>query len=128
MFPLSRNFLKFAAAGALLALTAASTPASANEMTQNLGPVPAYAPILATVGNQHLIAFFVPGDGQCHVQVVIWNADDIEAKSARGVRLSMNASQAASIDSSETESFTLKCGDHAESLAAVDTSQQFASK
>ena len=38
MFPLSRNFLKFAAAGALVALTAVSTPAHADEMVQNLGP------------------------------------------------------------------------------------------
>ena len=128
MFPLSRNFLKFAAAGALVALIAASTPAGAIEMTQNLGPVGPHEPILTTVGNKHVIAFFVPGDGQCNVHVVIWNADDIEAKSAGRVRLSMNAGQTASIDSSATESFTLKCGDHAESLAAVDTSQQFASK
>ena len=35
MFPLSRNFLKFAAAGALLALTAGITPALAYELTQN---------------------------------------------------------------------------------------------
>ena len=125
MFSFSRNFLKFAAASTLFALTTGITPASANEMTQNLGPVPAYAPILATVGNKHVIAFFVPGDGQCNVQVVTWNADDMEANSAGGVRLSLNAGQSASIDSSETESFTLKCGDHAETLASV---QQFASK
>jgi hypothetical protein len=127
MYSLSRNFLKFAAASTLLALTIGITPTSAYEMTQNLGPVPAYEPILTTVGNKHVIAFFVPGDGQCNVQVVIWNADDMEANSAGGVRLSLNASQTASIDSSETASFTLKCGDHAETLASVDTSQQFAS-
>ena len=38
MFPLSRNFLKFAAAGAFVALTV-FTPARADEMAQNLGPV-----------------------------------------------------------------------------------------
>ena len=114
-----------AAASTLFALTTGITPASAYEMTQNLGPVPAHEPILTTVGNKHVIAFFVPGDGQCNVQVVTWNADDMEANSAGGVRLSLNAGQTASIDSSETESFTLKCGDHAETLASV---QQFASK
>jgi hypothetical protein len=128
MFPLSRNFLKFAAAGALVALTAATMPANAYEMTQNLGPVSAHEPILTTVGNKHVIAFFVPGNGQCNVQVVIWNADDIEAKSAGGMRLSMNPGQIASIDSSGTESFSLKCGDNAETLASVDNNQQFASK
>src|SRR6476620_95343 len=125
MFSLSRNFLKFAAASTLFALTTGITPASAYEMTQKSGPVPAHEPILTTVGKKHVIAFFVPGDGQCNVQVVTWNADDMEANSAGGVRLSLNAGQTASIDSSETESFTLKCGGHAETLASV---QQFASK
>jgi hypothetical protein len=125
MFSLSRNLLKFAAASTLFALTTGITPASAYEMTQKSGPVPAHEPILTTVGNKHVIAFFVPGHGQCNVQVVSWNADDMEANSAGGMRLSLNAGQTASIDSSETESFTLKCGDHAETLASV---QQFASK
>ena len=36
MFPLTRNqFLKFAAAGAIVALTAASTPARADEVIQH---------------------------------------------------------------------------------------------
>ena len=39
MFSLSRNFLKFAAAGAFAALTVSGTPTYADEMAQNLGPV-----------------------------------------------------------------------------------------
>ena len=128
MFPLSRNFLKFAVAGALIALTAATTPASADEMVQNLGPVAPHEPMMATVGSKHVIAFFVPGNGQCNVQAVIWNADDMEAKSAGGVRVSLNPGQTASVDSSATETFTLQCGDHAETLASVDTKHQVASK
>jgi hypothetical protein len=128
MFPLSRNFLKFAAAGVFIALTAATARVSADEMVQNLGPVPAYEPILTAVGNKHVIAFFVPGNGQCNVQAVIWNADDMEAKSAGGFRVSLNPDQTASIDSSATETFTLQCGDHAETLAAIDSGQTVASK
>jgi hypothetical protein len=127
MFSLTRNFLKVASAAAVVALTAVSTPASANEMVQNLGPVPAHEPILKTVGNKHVIAFFVPGNGQCNVQAVIWNADDVEAKSA-GVRISLNPGQTVSIDSSATESFKLRCGDQADTLTAIDGNQQFASK
>src|SRR5262245_46934951 len=128
MFSLTRNFLKVASAAAVVALTAVSTsPASANEMVQNLGPVPAHEPILKTVGNKHVIAFFVPGNGKCNVQAVIWNADDVEAKSA-GVRISLNPGQTVSIDSSATESFKLRCGDQADTLAAIDGNQQFASK
>jgi hypothetical protein len=128
MFSLTRNFLKFATAGAIVALTAVSTPASAAEMVQNLGPVPAHEPVLKTVGNKHVIAFFVPGNGQCNVQLVIWNADDVDAKSAGSMRIGLNPGQTAAIDSSATESFKLRCGDHAETLAAIDGNQQFASK
>jgi hypothetical protein len=124
MFSLTRNTLKFTSAAAVVALTALSTPVSANEMVQNLGPVTAYEPILKTVGNKHVIAFYVPGDGQCNVQVVMWNANDVEAKST-GVKISLNPGQTVSIDGSGTETFNLRCGDNAETLAAID--QQFAS-
>jgi hypothetical protein len=128
MFPLTLNSLKLAAAGALVTLAAFATPASADEMVQRLGSVGPHEPLLTTVGTKRIIAFFVPGNGQCNVQAVLWNADDIEAKSAAGVRFALNPSQTASIDSSPTETFTLKCGDRAESLASVDTDQQVASK
>src|SRR5262245_7836599 len=127
MFSLTRNTLKVASASALVALGVIGTPASANEMVQNLGPVPAHQPILKTIGNKNVLAFFEPGNGQCNVQAVIWNVDEIETNPAR-VRLSLNPGQTASIDSSATESFKLRCGDHAETLAAIDDDQQFASK
>jgi hypothetical protein len=121
----SLNNLKFASAAAVVALTALSTPSSANEMIQNLGPVPAHQPILKTVGNKNVLAFFEPGNGQCNVQAVIWNVDEIETNPTR-VRVSLNPGQTASIDSSATESFNLRCGDDAETLTSMD--QQFASK
>jgi hypothetical protein len=139
MFPLSRNLLKLAAAGSIIALSAAThspyaqtlaavSPPSAEGMVQRLGSVGPHEPLLTTVGTKRIIAFFVPDNGQCNVQAVLWNADDIEAKSAAGVRFALNPSQTASIDSSPTETFTLKCGDHAESLASVDTDHEVASK
>jgi hypothetical protein len=44
MFSLSRNFLKFAAAGAFAALTVSGTPTCADEIAQNLGPVGPWSP------------------------------------------------------------------------------------
>src|SRR5262249_30717230 len=85
----------------------------ANEMIQQSGPVGPHEPILVTVAQKHVIAFFVPGNGQCNVQAVIWNADDPEAKSAARVRVSLNPRQTTFIDTSATETFTLKCGDFA---------------
>ena len=127
MFSLTRNTLKFTSAAAVVALTALSTPASANEMVQNLGPVPAHQPILKTVGNKNVLAFFEPGNGQCNVQAIIWNVNDIETNPTR-IQVSLYAGQTASIDSSATESFKLRCGDQAETLAGIDGDQQFASK
>ena len=128
MFPLSRNFLKFAAAGALLALTVSGTPARADEMAQNLGPVGPHEPMITTVGSKRVIAFYVPGNGGCNVQAVIWNVHDADATTAAGLRVSLNPAQTASIDGAENKSLTLKCGDYAEALSAVDAHQQVVSK
>ena len=128
MFPLSRNSLKMAAASAIVALPAFAAPVNAYERVQKLGPVVAFEPILTTIGNKNVVAFFSPGNGQCNVQAVFWNADDMEAKSAGGVRISLEPAQTVSIDSSPTETLTFKCGDYAESLSALDSDQQLAAK
>src|SRR5262245_5682484 len=127
MFSLTRNVLKVASAATIVALTAVSTPASADEMVQNLGPVPAHQPILKTVGKKNVLAFFEPGNAQCNVQAVIWNVDEVETNPTR-VQVSLDPGQTVSIDSSATESFKLRCGDQAETLAAIDGNRQFASK
>ena len=69
MFPLS---LKFAVVGAIFALTAAAHSPYADTIVQIPGPVGPYAPIMSSVGNKHVVAFFVPGDGRCNVQAVFW--------------------------------------------------------
>jgi hypothetical protein len=128
MFPLSHNLLKCAATGAFLALSAASTSALADELVQNSGPVGPHQPMITTIGSKNVIAFYVPGNGACHLQAVIWNRDDAAAVTAGGFRVSLNPGQTASIDSAENKSLTLKCGDYAETLEAVDTDHQVASK
>ena len=60
MFPLFRNFPKFVAAGAFVALFA-SNPAGADEMVQNLGPVGPNDTLLAKVGGMRVIAFLESG-------------------------------------------------------------------
>jgi hypothetical protein len=56
MFPLTGS-LSLAAAGAILALTAASIPARADELAQNLGPVAPREAILTWVGSKRIIAW-----------------------------------------------------------------------
>jgi hypothetical protein len=73
MTPLSHiRLLGLAGAVALAALTAASAPAHANEPLTNLGPVGPHEPILVKIGNQHIIAFFIPERGECAVNAVTW--------------------------------------------------------
>ncbi len=118
MFPLTRNqLLKVAAVGAIVAFSAASTPTRADEMTQNLGPVGPHEPILATVGNKRVIAFYQPDSGNCAVHVVAWNATDVNAESTVGFQVTLDPGETAYINSPESKSLTLRCGDYAETLA-----------
>lgn len=126
MFPLSRNFLKLAAASTLVAVTAVSTPARADELVENLGPVGPHVPILAWVGSKRVIAFYGPDSGNCAVQIVVWNPKDINAGSTVSFQATLNPRQMAHIDSAaDNKSLDLQCGDNAKRLAIVDTPPSF---
>ena len=120
MFPLAR-MLSLAAASALVALTAVSLSAGADELPQNLGPVGPHEPILTTVGSKRVLAFFEPGSGQCAFQAVIWNTADVDADTTSRFRTNLNPRQMVSIDTPDNKSLKLQCGDKAESLAIVES-------
>jgi hypothetical protein len=130
MFPLSRNFLKFAAASAIVALTAVSTPARADELVQHLGPVGPHEPILATFGNKRAIAFYEPDNGRCAVSAVVYEKTDADTgmTTAARVRVNLNPREVVHVDSTDNNTLTLRCGDYAEILSVVDAEQQVASK
>lgn len=115
----------FAAAGAL-ALSLASLPAHSDELAQNLGPVGPNEPILTTVGSKRVIAFYVPGNGHCGINVVVWDRSDATGDSAARVRVSLSPRQMVHIDSAENKSINLQCGESAETLALVDTGKMIA--
>jgi hypothetical protein len=123
MFTLSRSqFLGITAVGAFVALSA-SLPARAEDLAQNLGPVGPHEPILTTVGSKRVIAFYEPGGGHCTINVVVWDRSDDSGDSAARVRVSLNPRQMVHIDSAESKSINLQCGDYAETLALVDNSK-----
>ena len=132
MFPLSRNFLKFAAASAIVALTAVSTPSRADELIQFLGPVGPNEALLATIGNKRVIAFYEPDNGHCAVNAVVYDKTDADTgmtTSAR-VRVSLSSRQIVHIDSADNESvksLNLQCGENAEKLTIIDTDSLVAS-
>jgi hypothetical protein len=108
----------FAAIGAL-AIAAATVPASAQEYMTNLGPVGPNEPILATIGGQRVIAFFVPERGSCAVKTIIWKDTGADAPDAPSrVRLSLRPGEMVRFDGGHL-SMNLLCGADAATLAAV---------
>ena len=120
MFALTK-FARLAAVGTLVIAGAVSLPVRANELAQNLGPVGPHEPILTTVGNKRVIAFYEPDSGHCAFHAVVWNTKDVEADSAAGFRAHLNPRQMVRIDTAENQSLNLQCGDNTENLAIVDT-------
>jgi hypothetical protein len=114
--------LAFAAVGAL-ALSVVSSPGYADELAQNLGPVGPNKPILTTVGSKRVIAFYVPGNGHCGINVVVWDRSDASGATAARVRISLNPRQTMHIDSTQNKSINLQCGEYAETLSLVDASK-----
>ncbi|MGB2932446.1 MAG: hypothetical protein WBE08_09160 [Methyloceanibacter sp.] len=126
MLPFTRiEFLRLASAGVLVALTAANSPARSEELLSSLGPVGPHEPILTTVGNKRVIAFYVRDGGHCAVNAVVWGMNP-EGDSAARVRVSLNPRQIVHIDSADNKTLNLQCGDRAETLAIVDTSERIA--
>ena len=119
MTPLSRTtLLAFAAAGALAALTMTGVAAHADKPLTNLGPVGPSEPILVTVGNQRVIAFYVPQRGECAVNAVVWKDADPDAPySSARVRISLKPGQMFQLDGGQRQSMSLLCGADASNMA-----------
>jgi hypothetical protein len=118
MYPLTKTI---AAAGMLVALTAATSPGHAEELLQNLGPVGPHEPILTDVGTKRVIAWFRPDGSGCAVTGVVWNRTDVEGTSTAGVRIRLDPGQVVHFDSSYNDkSLNLKCAEDAGTLSIVN--------
>jgi hypothetical protein len=104
---------------ALAALAALSTSASADEYNTNFGPVGPNEPILANIGGQRLIAFFVPERGSCAVNTIMWKDAGADAPyTSSRVRLSLRPGEMVRFDDARL-SMNLLCGADASTLALV---------
>src|SRR5262245_60582424 len=108
------------AAGCVVVVGACAFAAHADELAQNLNSVKPMEAALKTVGNQRFIAFYEPGDGDCALNVVMWNIADESGDSPTRVRVSLGANQAAHIDSTDQKSVALQCGETADTLKIID--------
>jgi len=124
------QLLKFAVGG-LVVLSSLGTPARADDLVQNLGPVGPHQPILATVGNKRVIAFYMPGSDRCSLHAVVWDTTGPDAGSlAARVRISLEPGQIVRIDTAQDgilKTLNLGCGDNAEKLAILDSDSAAAS-
>jgi hypothetical protein len=118
------QFISFTAVGALFALTAVITPATAADLAQNLGPVGPYDTLLTTVGSKRVLAFYEPNNGHCGVNAVVWDKTDADTgmTSAARVRISLKPGEMVHIDSAE-KSLNLQCGDNSATLSIVGISE-----
>ena len=95
------------------------TPANAEEYATNFGPVGPNEPIIATLGGQRSIAFFVPERGSCAVHTFMWkDAGEDAPYSTSRVRLSLRPGQMARFDDAHM-AMDLLCGADASTLAIV---------
>ena len=125
------QLLKFAVAGVVVVCTL-GTPARADELAQNLGPVGPHEPILTEVGSERVIAFYEPDNGRCAVHAVVFDKTDAYTgmTTAARVRVSLNPLEIVHIDSADNESvksLNLQCGENAEKLTIIDTESLVAS-
>jgi hypothetical protein len=115
------SFTKIAAAGILVALTAATSPARSEELPRNLGPVGPHEPILTDVGTKRVIAWFKPDGGGCAVTGVVWTRTDVDGTSTAGMRIKLGPGQIIHFDSGyNVKSLNLKCAEDAKTLSIVD--------
>ena len=127
MFLLSHNqFVSLAAAGAFVTLAAFNIPARADELVQLLGPVGPHKPIIASVGNKRVIAFYLPGSNHCALHAVIGDNDINADTPAVRIRVSLEPGQIVHIDTTENKSLNLQCGSNAEKLSIVDSAEAVA--
>jgi len=117
MYPLT----KITAASIIIALAAATSPAQAQELPQNLGPVGPDQSILTDVGTERVLAWYEPDDSAgCAVNAVAWNRADVEGTSTAGIRIRLARGQIVHFDSAyNVESLNLKCADDASTLSIV---------
>jgi hypothetical protein len=114
------SFTKIAAAGIVVALAAATSPARAEELPRNLGPVGPHESIITDVGTKRVLAWFKPDGGGCAVTGVVWTRTDVDGTSTAGMRIKLGPDQIIHFDSAyNVKSLNLKCADDAKTLSIV---------
>jgi hypothetical protein len=113
-----------ALAAAFVALAAVNSPAGADDITTNLGPVGPREPILVKMGDKRMIATYVPNGGNCFVSAVVFDA----APSGGGlastrVRVALHPGELFNVDGSDDRPVVLLCGFKGDMLTVLNRTE-----
>ncbi|HUU25226.1 MAG TPA: hypothetical protein VMW68_06630 [Methyloceanibacter sp.] len=107
------------AAASMLAALAFTDMASAEQAEINLGPVGPYQPIVATVGDKRIIAYYAPDGGKCAVSAVVFDTADRGQTPAR-IRVALHPGELFHLDSVVDQTVVMTCGPNAEMITVLN--------
>ena len=117
----SLNILPIAAASVLTVLAFTHMASAADQTRANLGPVGPNEPILATVGEKRVIAYYERDDGKCEVSVVVFDASPKGGgRGSMRVRVALHPGELFNLDSVEGQRVVLTCGPNANLLTVLN--------
>ena len=117
------------AAAAVVSLFAATGIAAADEtQAVNLGPVGPHKPILATVGESRLLAFYEPDHGKCAVSAVMSTASADGGVEATRVRVALHPGELFHLDGVKNERVVFTCAPDAKAMTVLNKGEVLTQK
>ena len=114
------NILSIATAS-VLTVFAFTHMVSAGQARANLGPVGPNEPILATIGDNRMIAYYERNDGKCSVSAVMFDASPKGGgHGSMRVRVALHPGELFNFDGVEGQRVVLTCGPNARLLTVLN--------
>ena len=115
------NTLSIAAASVLTVLAFTHMASAADQAQANLGPVGPNQPILATVGDNRMIAYYERDGGKCQVSTVLFDASPKGGgHSSMRVRVALHPGELFNLDAADGQRVVLTCGPNAAKLIVLN--------
>jgi len=109
------------AAASMLAALAFTDMASADQAQVNLGPVGPYQPIVATVGDKRIIAYYAPDGGKCAVSAVVFDTSTVDrGQTPARIRVALHPGELFHLDSVVDQTVVLTCGPNAQMITVLN--------
>lgn len=117
----SLNILPVAAASVLTVLAFTHMASAAEQARANLGPVGPNQPILATIGDKRMIAYYERDNGNCKVSAVVFDASPKGGgRGSMRVRVALHPGELLNFDGVDNQRVVLTCGPDAKRLLVLN--------